>query len=107
MPTECIIVFCNCPNLKTAETLAELLIENQLAACVNIIPTIHSVFYWEGKLEKTDEAMLIIKTMQTHYLALEVMIQKHHPYEIPEIISVSIKEGQRDYLAFIQKALEP
>lgn len=104
MSTQCIIVFCNCPNLKTAETLAELLVENQLAACVNIIPTIHSVFYWKGKLEKTDETMLIVKTMQMHYLALETMIQMYHPYEVPEIISVSIQEGQRDYLAFIQGA---
>lgn len=102
MSTDCILVFCTCPDVKTAETLAELLVENQLAACVNIIPSTHSVFYWKGKLEKTHETLLIIKTIQIRYAELEAMIQAHHPYEIPEIISVSIKEGQKDYLAFIQ-----
>ena len=98
-----ITVFCTCPNLKIAESLAELLVKNHLAACVNIISSVHSIFYWEEKLEKINEAMLIIKTAKTCYKDLEVMIQKNHPYKVPEIISIPIEEGQKDYLNFIQQ----
>ena len=98
-----ITVFCNCPNVEVANLLGELLVKNRLAACANIIPSVYSIFYWKGKLEKINEAMLIIKTTQVCYEDLEVMIRENHPYEVPEIISVPIEEGQKDYLNFIQQ----
>ncbi len=106
MSKEYIVVFCTCPDETSAETLAELVVEKVLAACVNIIPAIHSVFYWQGKIEKTQEVLLIIKTMRTYYSELEIMIRTHHPYETPEIISCPIQQGFEGYLDFIQQSLE-
>lgn len=83
-----------------------MLIENQLAACINLISGVNSIFYWEGKINTINETLLIIKTMQTHYSALESMICAHHPYTIPEIISLTIHQGLPNYLTFIENNLK-
>ena len=78
----------------------------QLAACVNIIPAIQSVYRWEGAVEHDEELLLLIKTSTTVWPLLEERILALHPYELPEIISVRIQDGNNNYLNWITKSLK-
>ncbi len=99
--TDAIVTFCTCPDKLTAEKIARLLVENQLAACINIVPGITSVYRWQGNIETADEHLLVIKSPVQAYTALETAIRQHHPYELPEIISLSIAHGLPEYINWI------
>jgi periplasmic divalent cation tolerance protein len=101
MPSAYQIILCTCPDKETAEKIACLLVEAQLAACVNIVPNITSIYQWQGQLERTEENLLLIKASADAYPALEAMIKKHHPYQLPEIIAVPIERGLPEYLHWI------
>ena len=101
MTTAYQIVLCTCPDKDTAESISYLLIENNLAACVNIFPHITSIYRWQHEIERAEEWLLIIKTRQDAYLKLESMIKTHHPYQIPEIIAVPVTHGLPEYLHWI------
>ena len=102
MPTRLQVVLCTVPDRENAERIAETLVAEQLAACVNIIPGITSVYRWQGAVEKGEELLLFIKTRQDAYSALEQRIRALHPYELPEIIAVPIQTGQKDYIRWIE-----
>lgn len=97
-----IIVLSTYPDRKTAGEAAEMLVEKELAACASIIKTEQSVYRWKGKLEKTPEYLLIIKTTQKAYQQLETEIRKTHPHKVPEIVYFDIKGGQKDYLEWVE-----
>jgi periplasmic divalent cation tolerance protein len=101
MSTDYQIIFCTCPDKITAEKIARLLIEHKLAACVNIMPNISSIYRWQGQIECAEEILLLIKARQDAYSALESLIKQHHPYQLPEIIAVAIERGLPDYLHWI------
>ena len=105
MPSEsgsdAILVLTNLPDTNSAEKLAEILISEQLAACVNILASCTSVYQWQGKLEKASELPMMIKTTRNLYKTLERTILKHHPYELPEIICVTIDDGLPAYLEWV------
>lgn len=105
MPSEsgndAILVLTNLPDTNSAEKLAEILITKQLAACVSQLSPCTSMYQWQGKIEKTNEVPMVIKTTRHHYAALEAAILAHHPYELPEIIYVSIDGGLPAYLAWV------
>ncbi len=101
-----LLVLNTCPDLACAKRLAELLIDKRLAACVNIVPQVHSVYAWQGKLQQTTECQLLIKTTATRYDELVLMLRQHHPYELPEIIAVPIKAGLPAYLHWIDQQTE-
>lgn len=105
MPSDFVIVYCTCPDKDTAKKLAHLLVSQQLAACVNILPGITSVYTWQGQIESTQEHLLLIKSRNTHYPALETCLFKHHPYEVPEIIAVPIERGLPEYLEWVDSCL--
>ena len=84
-----------------ATGLAKGLVEARLAACVNMVPKIESVFWWEGKIQHDEESLLIIKTTQLKVEAMISYVQEHHPYDIPEIITLSLAEGLPDYLNWV------
>ena len=105
MSTNLQLVLCTVPNRECAEQIAEALVAEQLAACVNIIPGIASVYRWKGGMEKDEELLLLIKTSQGMYESLEQRIRALHPYELPEIIAVSIQAGQKDYIKWIENSL--
>ena len=100
------LILCTCPNSDVAEQLATRLVEQQLAACINIVPGLTSIYRWQGKVEKDTEVLLLIKSTQNCYAAVEEAIQQHHPYELPEIIAVTVDEGSPDYLRWITSSLE-
>jgi len=95
------IVLSTCPNQEVAETIAEALVAGKLAACVNIVPGITSVYEWQGNIEKSQEHLLIAKTTISTYPAVENAILERHPYELPEIINIPINNGLANYLSWI------
>ena len=98
-----ILVITTCPGTISAKKIAQDLVTEKLAACVNIIPGVQSFFSWVGKVDSANEHMLIIKTVSDNYDALERHIKKVHPYELPEIIAVPIEAGLTAYLEWISK----
>ena len=105
MPSKPQLVLCTVPDRASAERIAEALVAEQLAACINIIPGITSVYRWKGTLEKDEELLLFIKTSEAVYDSLEQRICALHPYELPEIIAVPIQTGQEDYIRWIENSL--
>ncbi|MGZ4967923.1 MAG: divalent-cation tolerance protein CutA [Methylobacter sp.] len=101
MPANHQIIFCTCPDKNTAETIARLLVTNNEAACVNILPGITSIYTWQGQIESAEEHLLLIKAHKDCYQAIETTVRDHHPYELPEIIAVPIERGLPEYLKWI------
>jgi len=98
---EFIIVFVTCKDHKEANKITKSLLNKKLCACVNIVPKIESHYWWQGKIEKSSEVLLIIKTRSSLFKKLSSQIKLNHSYEVPEIISFSISEGNPDYLQWI------
>ena len=99
------IVLCTAPDRETAEMIADTLVSQQLAACVNILPGVTSVYRWQGAIEHGEELLLIIKTSQTVWPMLEAQIQALHPYELPEIVAVPIKTGEAEYIQWLENSI--
>ena len=96
-----LLVLTNLPNAEAAQTLATLLVDERLAACVNILAPARSVYRWNGEIEQAEEVPLLIKTTAARYAALESAILSHHPYDLPEIIAVPIAFGLPEYLSWV------
>lgn len=105
MSTEYQIVLNTCPNRASAEQLARELINQNIAACVNMIPEVRSFYRWQGKVESSQEVLLLIKSDKTHYHSIQKLILEQHPYELPEIIAVPIDHGFGDYFNWINSNL--
>ncbi|BBL72538.1 divalent-cation tolerance protein CutA [Methylogaea oryzae] len=99
------LVLCTCPDRPSADGLAESLVRERLAACVNILPGVESVYRWEGNVERGAELLLLIKTEKRAYAALQEHIKGRHPYEVPEIIALPIAAGATDYLQWVSACL--
>lgn len=100
------IVLCTCPDSVTAERLSREIVEGRLAACVNIIPGIQSVFRWEGKVQSESETLLVIKTVRGRYAELEASLQAAHPYDVPEILLIPVGAGLPAYLEWVSNETE-
>jgi len=98
---ETLLVLTNCPDEETANSIALAVIEAQLAACVNILPRIQSIYRWQGVVESATEIPLFIKSTAANYPALEKLIAWLHPYETPEIIALPITQGLPAYLNWV------
>jgi periplasmic divalent cation tolerance protein len=96
------VVFVSTPR-DEANKLARGLVENRLAACVNIIPKIESYFWWDNKLNHDDEALLIIKTTQQRFDDLRDWVVNNHPYDLPEVISLPLSDGLSEYIEWVKK----
>jgi len=90
---------------ETAEKIATVLVQKRLAACVQIVGPISSVYWWKGKVEKTNEWLCIVKTRKNLYEAVEASIKANHTYEVPEIIAVPIVEGSKGYISWLDEEL--
>ncbi len=95
-----------CPNMEVADTIATALVDERLAACVNILPGACSVYEWRGKVEKEQELVLLIKSRSDRLNALEVRLLELHPYELPELVVVPVVEGLAPYLSWIETQLD-
>jgi len=99
-----IAVFITAPNRDEARLLAETLVTGRLAACVQILPEIESIYRWQGKIERQPEVLLIGKTTRRKFSELEAEVRRIHSYETPEIVAVSIAEASSPYLDWLIKS---
>ena len=95
------IIYITAGSKEEADKLSRGLVEEKLAFCVNTVPGIQSTYQWEGKIHVDDEILLIVKTRQDRYEALERWVKQNHSYDIPEIISLPIQKGLPEYLQAI------
>ena len=98
---ETLLVITNCPDEESANAIALAAIEAKLAACVNILPRVQSVYRWQGKVESTSEIPLFFKSTAANYPALESRIRERHPYALPEIIALPLSHGLPAYLNWV------
>jgi periplasmic divalent cation tolerance protein len=103
--TEYRVVLITVPNQTEAQKIARGLVENQLAACVNIIGGVESVYHWKGAIECDTELLLICKTDLRQWPVLAEWVKAHHPYEVPEIIQLPILAGSASYLQWIGESV--
>ncbi|MCF7991147.1 MAG: divalent-cation tolerance protein CutA [Thiohalocapsa sp.] len=102
MPDTVYLTFCTCPDSTTAESLSEALVTEGLAACVNIVPGLVSVYRWQGKIEKDNECLLLIKTTEERVPELTARVRQLHPYDEPEVIAHPIVTGSDSYLEWVR-----
>jgi periplasmic divalent cation tolerance protein len=98
-----VLVLTNCPDEESANAIALALVEERLAACVNILPRVQSVYRWQGAVESATEIPLFIKSTAANYPALEAAIRSSHPYQLPEIIALPVTHGLPAYLDWIAR----
>jgi len=106
MDTEFLLVMCTCPDRESAAALATALLEEELAACVNQVAGVKSMYRWEGRIEKDEEFLLLIKTTAPQFPSLEELIRKLHPYEVPEIIGLPLSVGSQAYFDWIRNSVQ-
>ena len=105
---EVLLVLCTAPAAgEVALELARGLVEARLAACVNLVGPVRSVYRWQGEVQDEPELQLLIKTRRGRYRELEQWLGKHHPYEVPEILALPIAVGAPGYLAWLAAQTQP
>jgi len=100
-PTDTIAVFTNLPDHESAMRIAQALIEERLAACINVFPECMSVYRWKEAVEAAREVPVMIKTRQALYGKVEAAIRRLHPYELPEVVAVPVVRGLPEYLEWV------
>jgi periplasmic divalent cation tolerance protein len=107
MTEKYILVLCTCPEDVVAARIANTLVEEKLAACVNRLSRMSSTYRWEGKVQTETEALLLIKTTERLLAPLSERIRALHPYEVPEVIALPIEKGSERYLAWLGQSVAP
>ena len=101
------VVLVTCPTRTAAKRIAEALIERRLAACVNLVPAVESVFRWQGKTQRCRETLLVVKTAVARFSSLKRAILALHPYQVPEIIALPVAAGHGPYLDWVARSSSP
>jgi periplasmic divalent cation tolerance protein len=104
MENDKLVVFVTAPVGEVPAQLASALVGEGLAACVNILPQIRSVYFWDGAVQDDAEQLLVIKTTADRYAALERRVKELHPYEVAEVIAMEIAQGSADYLDWVTRS---
>jgi periplasmic divalent cation tolerance protein len=102
---ELLIVLCTFPDMDKARQIATELVERRLAACVNLLPGVHSIYRWQGKVETGDEVAALIKTTPELYGTLEDNLKQLHPYDVPEIMAIPVERAHALYAQFVREAV--
>ncbi len=100
--TAALVLLSTCPDADTAERIARALVEERLAACVNRIPGLTSVYRWRGEIHEDAEVLLLIKTTRERFEALRARLLELHPYEVPELVALDIATGHDPYLGWLR-----
>jgi len=101
MADEILLALSTFPGAETAQRIAEQLVREHLVACANILPSVQSIYEWQGKLEKTEETLVFFKTTSTRWPDLQARLNSLHPYDVPEIVVVRISDGLPEYLRWV------
>lgn len=96
-----LLVHCTCPDAASAQRIARTLVEERLAACVQMVPAVQSVYRWQGQVQHDDEALLLIKTASVCWDALVARVTELHPYEVPELLAFNASSGSAPYLHWL------
>lgn len=104
--SEAIVVLVTCGSEEEAAKIANSLVEERLAACVNIISPVRSIYRWEGKIWDEREWMLVIKTLKKRFEDLEKKVKSIHSYSVPEIVALPIAEGSASYIKWLEEMTE-
>jgi periplasmic divalent cation tolerance protein len=97
------VVLTTLPDAEAGERLARTLVEERLAACVNLLPGVRSIYRWQGQLEEAGEVLLVVKTRADRCAALAARIQALHPYELPEVLELAASGGSEAYLDWVRR----
>jgi periplasmic divalent cation tolerance protein len=101
-PEDIHLLYCTCPDTEVAQRIARALVEQRLAACVNIVPGLRSIYRWKDAVQDEAECLLLIKTRESHIETLIESVRRLHPYELPEVIAVPVVAGLAPYLDWIR-----
>ena len=107
MSTEAVIVFATFQTRDEAEQVGEAMVEQHLAACGSVIPTVHSFYHWEGKLHREHEALLMLKTTRARMAEVEAFIRQAGSHKLPEILAVGVDAGLPEYLEWLVAESQP
>ena len=102
-----LVVLTNCPDVEVADRIARTIVEQRLAACVNRLAPVESVYRWQGAIERATEVPLLIKTTRERYAEIEQAIRALHPYDVPEIIAMPVSAGLASYLRWVADETQP
>jgi periplasmic divalent cation tolerance protein len=105
--TDLCLVLSTTASAEEGRGIGRRLVEERLAACVNVVPSVRSIYVWQGELQEADEAVLLIKTRRDRYPDLARRIQELHSYSVPEIIAVPIDSGAPAYVAWLRETVAP
>jgi len=100
-----VVVLVTAPNVKTGRALARAALTARLVACANLIPSIESHYWWQGKIDRCPEVLLLMKTTAAHLSVLEQLIRARHPYDTPEFVVLPICRGSKRYLAWVRASV--
>jgi len=106
-PAEFRIALVTAPDLKTARRLARAALDARLIACANLLPRVESHYHWQGKIERSSEVLMILKTTAKRVEKLEKLIVAEHPYDTPEFIVLDLRGGNKRYLNWLEKGCKP
>lgn len=107
MNTTVLIALCTCPDAGVADRIAATLVDEGLAACVNLVPGLTSIYRWQGEIQRDAEVLLLIKTCEARLPELTHRVRELHPYELPELIAVPVSGGLPDYLEWVITCTSP
>ncbi|MBL50107.1 MAG: divalent-cation tolerance protein CutA [Roseibacillus sp.] len=99
--TDIQLVLCSFPDLPQARQIGTRLVEKQLAACVNLVPAVESIFRWQGEVSSDSEVLAVFKTSAERYPDLERELRRHHPYDVPEVVALPVERGSGPYLEWV------
>lgn len=100
-----LVVLVTAPSADEAVSIGRVLVEERLAACVNVAPAVTSIFFWEGRLEESTEALMMIKTEAERYEALERRVIELHPYSVPEVLALPVEAGSLAYMRWVRESV--
>ena len=101
--TEFIVIFVTASGREEAETVAHTLVRDRLVACANILGGVRSLFHWQGKIDRADEQLIVMKGRSAHFQRIEQRIRELHSYEVPEIIALPVVAGSAPYLNWLRE----
>jgi periplasmic divalent cation tolerance protein len=104
--SDVLITLVTVPSPPIAARIATALVKERLAACVNVVPGVRSIYAWKGKVCDDRELLLVIKTTRRRYLELERRVKALHPYKVPEVIAVPVRRGSAEYLAWLRESVK-
>jgi periplasmic divalent cation tolerance protein len=104
-PLSAVVVLCTAPDDATANALAQRALDAQLAACVTLLPGATSLYVWQGKLERTAEVQMLLKSSEAHQQVLIELLKAAHPYDTPELLVLPVTHGESEYLSWLSASL--